>query len=396
MDGRLSPAAAAATQAWPGCEVRALAGPASLARQLNVAAAGPLATAAHAALVTLVDAHYHGGWGRRDAALDLYAQARRDLGTFLGAPAEQVSFQPSVSAIVSMVARSVDLAPGDEVLSWAAEYPSNLQAWHEHARKAGAELVCVTVPRGLPMDTALLAERVTPRTRVVTVSSVQSLDGAPSDLGMLRAACDRVGALLLVDASQHLGIAPFDFTASGADFAYAASHKWLLGPVGLALLAVRPRALRRVRTPAFGAGNYAEPIGASFDPGRSLRGGVARLEAGTPPLLAALATAAAARAIGAIGVERVQQQALVMRGVIAELFACHGWCALPGGFQPVSPIVAFDPPPRQLQVLSQELAARGVQFVVRGDVLRLAPWAMGPAECDEMCGLLDEALRAAR
>ena len=55
---------------------------------------------------------------------------------------------------------------------------------------------------------------VTPSTRVVAVSSIQSLDGAVADLASLRHACDRVGALLLVDVSQHLGVVPFDFAAS--------------------------------------------------------------------------------------------------------------------------------------------------------------------------------------
>src|SRR5690606_13349413 len=118
-----------------------------------------------------------------------------------------LSFQPSVSSIVTMLSRSVSLTAGDQVLTWDVEYGSNIRAWHVRAREVGAELVRVQPPLDQPWDTGLLLEQIDERTRVVTVSSIQSFDGSATDLYALRQSCDEVGALLLVDVSQHLGIA---------------------------------------------------------------------------------------------------------------------------------------------------------------------------------------------
>lgn len=375
---------------------RELVRPASLARSLNMAGAGMLSQPARQTLLGLVEAQFGGGYGARDGAMALYEQARSALAALVGAGVDEISFQPSVSAVVSMMAASLSLRPGDQVLSWAAEYPSNVRAWAERTRACGAELVLADGHH--VASVADLAQCVTESTRVVVVSSIQSLDGTMVDLPALRAACDRVGALLMLDVSQHLGVVPFDFKASGADFAYGVSHKWLLGPPGVAVLMARRDQWPMLQTQVHGTGNYQGVLGRHFDPGQRLREDIGRLEGGTPPLMAALAVAASARALQAAGIESVQQAALKARQVIAKVF--EHWDLEPMGWQgpaaPVhSPIIAFDVPDRLRQPWMQGLEREGVQYIERGGVLRFSPWGMAPAELDEMQSLLERAGRPA-
>jgi selenocysteine lyase/cysteine desulfurase len=68
---------------------------------------------------------------------------------------------------------------------------------------------------------------------MIGVSAVSFLNAARHDLVALRAAADRVGALLVVDFTQGAGWMPIH--ADIADFAFSACYKWMLGCTGVAL-----------------------------------------------------------------------------------------------------------------------------------------------------------------
>lgn len=67
------------------------------------------------------------------------------------------------------------------------------------------------------------------------------LDGAMLDLGVIAAACRRVGAALVLDQSQAFGIVPFSAKAIDPDFAVGVGEKWLFGPYGISYLYVARR-----------------------------------------------------------------------------------------------------------------------------------------------------------
>lgn len=82
-------------------------------------------------------------------------------------------------------------------------------------------------------DPDAVAAQVDSRTRMIAVSHVSYLTGERYDLAMLRRLADAVGALLVVDHTQAAGYLPIQ--ADLADFAFAATYKWLLGTTGVAL-----------------------------------------------------------------------------------------------------------------------------------------------------------------
>ena len=71
------------------------------------------------------------------------------------------------------------------------------------------------------------------RTRLVAVSDASYPTGERYDLAAMRQVADRVGALLAVDYTQAAGYLPVD--PHVADFAFAATYKWLLGMTGTAI-----------------------------------------------------------------------------------------------------------------------------------------------------------------
>jgi isopenicillin-N epimerase len=178
--------------------------------------------------------------GRRSASL--LAEARRQLGDFLGVPSEDLVFLPNATHGVNTVARSLALQPGDEVLATDHEYGACDATWEFVCRQRGASYRRVAVP--LPFDAAGWAQRLldaaTPRTRVVFTSHITSTTALTFPVQALCAGARRRGLTTLIDGAHAPGQIALDLAAVGADFYIGNCHKWLCAPKGAAFLHARP------------------------------------------------------------------------------------------------------------------------------------------------------------
>lgn len=172
----------------------------------------------------------------------LLREARRALADHLGAAAEDVIYFPNPTAAINMVARSLRLGPGDEVLATDHEYGAMDRTWTLLCKKAGARYVRHPVPLPVTTHEALvegLWSAVTPRTRVVFLSHITS----PTALGLpVAEICRRAraaGILSIVDGAHAPGQIDLDLPALGADVYVGACHKWLCAPKGSAFLHAR-------------------------------------------------------------------------------------------------------------------------------------------------------------
>src|SRR5690606_27652410 len=116
------------------------------------------------------------------------------------------------------------------------EFPSNRVVW-EPLQPQGAEVMQVSL-RGADPEAALLAA-CSARTRLMSISAVQSASGLRLDLARLGEGCEIRGVLFCIDAIQQIGALPFDVQESRCAFAMAGGHKWMLGPEGLAVFYCR-------------------------------------------------------------------------------------------------------------------------------------------------------------
>jgi isopenicillin-N epimerase len=178
--------------------------------------------------------------GRRSGAL--LADSRARLASYLGARAEDLIYLTNATTGVNTVARSLDLQPGDEVLTTDHEYGACDAAWEFACRRSGARYVRVEIP--LPFVAGEFADRIlaaiTPRTRIVFASHIASTTGLIFPVQEL---CQRVygrGILTMIDGAHAPGHVPLELDALGADFYAGNCHKWLCAPKGAGFLHVRP------------------------------------------------------------------------------------------------------------------------------------------------------------
>ncbi|WP_159992202.1 aminotransferase class V-fold PLP-dependent enzyme, partial [Roseomonas sp. 18066] len=165
------------------------------------------------------------GMPGRTAQEAVVQRVRERMAALWRVQAGDIGFVSSVAEGVSLLVDSLEWRDGDNIVLDVTEYPSVAAPF---ALKRGGP--ALRLAEGQAPDR--LASLVDDRTRVIAVSAVSYLNGERFDLAALRKLADSVGAMLVVDCTQGAGYLRLD--ASVADFAFAASYKWLLGVTGVA------------------------------------------------------------------------------------------------------------------------------------------------------------------
>ena len=177
--------------------------------------------------------------GRRSG--ELLAQARTALAAHLGAQTQDLVFVPNATTGVNIVARSLRLQPGDEILATDHEYGACDATWQRVCAQAGAVYRHVEIP--LPFERERFAERVlaavTPRTRMIFASHLTSTTALIFPLEELCAQARARGVLTLIDGAHAPGHIDLHLDALGADFYTGNCHKWMCAPKGSAFLHAR-------------------------------------------------------------------------------------------------------------------------------------------------------------
>jgi selenocysteine lyase/cysteine desulfurase len=156
------------------------------------------------------------------------------------AAADDVALVPAASYGLATAARNLTVKEDSEILVLADQFPSNVYTWRTMAARDGATVRTVSRSANESWTDALLAA-IGPQTGLVACGALNWIDGGRIDLEQIGAAARAVGAPLVLDLTQSLGVMTFDAQAVQPDFAVAAGYKWLLGPYTLGYLYVAPQ-----------------------------------------------------------------------------------------------------------------------------------------------------------
>lgn len=178
--------------------------------------------------------------GRQSA--QLLSEARDALGDAVGARGADLVFVPNSTTGVNIVARSLALESGDEVLTTDLEYGACDATWMRVCAESGAHYRRVEIP--LPFEPGQVLERlmsaVTARTRLVYLSHITSTTALTLPVAQVCAAARNLGVTTLVDGAHAPGQVELAIEAICADFYVGNCHKWMCAPKGSAFLHARP------------------------------------------------------------------------------------------------------------------------------------------------------------
>ena len=225
---------------------------------LNSAAVAPLPTTAIEAVNTQLNDVSENGSAHYLEWIQTKKRARNLIAEMLKVRGEQIAFMRNTSDGLATVANGIDWAEGDNIVTFAREFPANFYAWRRIRDTFSVELRLCPEREGR-VDTEEFISLIDANTRLVSISAVQFASGFRADLERIGKATREAGALFAVDIIQAFGTMPFDLEAQYVDVAAGASHKWLCSPEGCGILYLSDRARERIEPTLVGWVSVEEP-----------------------------------------------------------------------------------------------------------------------------------------
>lgn len=179
----------------------------------------------------------------------IICETQQLAGKLIGASAEEIAFVGSTSMGLAR-------QNGDNLVCHRDDYPANVYPWMDLVRR-GVQIRFVEPKQYNHVTVEDLEPIVDGRTRLVALASTHFLSGWRLGVDRIGQFLKKNGALFCLDGIQ--SFSALHTTVQHVDFAAADAHKWLLGPLGIAIIYVRKEQFEHLHPPLVGWRNAICP-----------------------------------------------------------------------------------------------------------------------------------------
>jgi selenocysteine lyase/cysteine desulfurase len=303
---------------------------------------------------------------------EMPARCRALLATMLHCSPSEIALVPSTTYGMSVMALSLPLNPGDQVLLVDRDFPSNNFAW-EPLRSQGIHIRTAPFQPDSNQASRVL-ECITPATRVLSLSLVHFYTGLRYDLKLFSDVCREKNIYLIVDAIQAAGALEIDLQKTPVDAMCAAAHKWQISPSGTGFLYIRQNLLPSLKHTFSGwmhnknATSFQNTDMFEYHPADS----ACRYELGTEPFILLSAYEQSLMLLLEAKIPYIEEHNNRLSTRMKDFFRELGW-KLPD-ISNHSPFCALQPPePYNSMHLLRALAQHEIYVAVRANYLRMTP-----------------------
>ena len=216
----------------------------------NHASTGPLTTGVKKAIDSLLNEKNEGKVDDYKELLRIADESKTFLGKMLNTSADRIAFTSNTSTGLNILAQGIEWEKGDRIILNDVEFPANVYPFLNLKNK-GVEIDFVKSENGIVTAEDLIQD-ITPKTKLISISSVQFLSGYRIDLEKLGTICNEIGVILSVDAIQGLGAVNVDVQKGNVDFLSCGTQKWMLGLQGMAFIYVSEQLQNKLNTALIG------------------------------------------------------------------------------------------------------------------------------------------------
>lgn len=184
-----------------------------------------------------------GGYEAAGEAADAIGDSYWALARMLGCASEEIALCENATRAWDMLFYAVAFAPGERILTGAAEYASNYLAFLQAERRHGAVIEMIPDDADGQIDARALETAITrpgaAPARLISLTHVPTNGGLVNPAAEVGRIAQAHGVPYLLDACQSAGQMPLDVTDLGCDMLTATGRKYLRGPRGTGFLYVR-------------------------------------------------------------------------------------------------------------------------------------------------------------
>ncbi|AGF77388.1 selenocysteine lyase [Desulfocapsa sulfexigens DSM 10523] len=232
-------------------------------------AISPMQRQAEEAAQDYLKAMAEGGVSRLPPFFSLLPRFHQKCGQLFKTDSGNISSTHNTAEGMCLIANGYPFQPGDEIISYIHEFPSNHYPWRLQERR-GVKLVLlddhdplgtlpgVASPRGWSMEE--LEAKVSSRTRIIALSHVQFSSGYAADLVKLGRFCRERNIDLVIDGAQSVGCLPLYPEECNVAAVAVSSWKWLMGPFGAGLLYTSPEFRDKIEVTMVGASSMQQGL----------------------------------------------------------------------------------------------------------------------------------------
>lgn len=174
------------------------------------------------------------------------------LGQLIGAASRDLVFVDNATIAMNIVANSIVLEPGDEVLLTNHEYGAVRRIWQKRCDQTGARLVVQHLPQPLESAATLvdqLFSAVNARTKLLVFSHISSPTAVILPAAEICRRAREARVPVCIDGPHAVATLPLNLSQLGCDYYCASCHKWLSAPNGSGFLYVARKHQAHLSTP---------------------------------------------------------------------------------------------------------------------------------------------------
>lgn len=236
-----------------------------------------------------------------------YEQARSTIATFIGATSSnELVFTRNATESLNLIAGSwgrSNLKSGDEIIISLMEHHANIVPWYLLSEQLGVKIKVIPLTKEGDLDYNAFEKMLSTDTKLVSITHVSNALGTTVNISKISEIIklSNPKTKLCVDGSQAVVHRHINIQDLGCDFYCFTGHK-LYGPTGIGCLWAKENILNSM-PPYQGGGDMIETV--SFDK-ISYQKAPARFEAGTPPIVEAIALSEAVKYLQSIGMDEIR------------------------------------------------------------------------------------------
>jgi len=169
-------------------------------------------------------------------------KSREALGAFINCDADDVVFTTNPTYAINIIAKSLKLTEGDEILSTNLEYGALDRTWNYYCNKSKAKYIRQPISLPVVSKEAIIEQfwkGYTPRTKAIFISQITSSTALRLPVEEICAMAKEKGLLTIVDGAHVPGHIPLDLSVLQADIYTGACHKWMMAPKGCSFLYIK-------------------------------------------------------------------------------------------------------------------------------------------------------------